>query len=159
MARPGIQLKDLDKGWRQLKDVVLKLSQRGGAYVLVGVQGREAEQVHPKGKLTLSALASIHEFGLGVPQRSFLRGTVDEYRGAIQQRAALLGRAVALGLLTTQIALELLGEYVVGLIKQRIADGIMPPLAESTIRRKGSSTPLIDGGHLRGAITHRIEVR
>jgi phage gpG-like protein len=166
MAKPSFKVTDLDKGWKALKDHVIKLSQNG-AYVQVGVVGREAAALHKKSSLTVAQIATIHEFGatfrgkhgnlIRIPERSFLRATVDEYSGAIQQRATAFGRGVVLMKFTPTQAMSLLGEYVVGLIKQRIANGIAPANAPSTIARKGSSTPLIDSGQLRGSITYKIE--
>lgn len=53
--------------------------------------------------------------------------------------------------------LERVGLWAQGSIQQRISDGIPPPNAESTIRRKGSSTPLIDTGQLRTSIKYRVK--
>jgi hypothetical protein len=46
----------------------------------------------------------------------------------------------------------------VGVIKQRIANGIAPPNSPYTIARKGSSKPLIDTGQLRNSITYQVEI-
>jgi hypothetical protein len=42
-------------------------------------------------------------------------------------------------------------------MQQRIADRIDPPNAASTIKRKGSSVPLIDEGILRTSILGQVE--
>lgn len=157
---PGATLKitDRDFGWNHLKEAVLKLGE-GGAYTLVGVQGSQGAANVQDSALTYAQLARIHEFGTArIPARSFLQGTIDEYHAAIQKRATAFGRGVVLDLFSVEQALELLGEYVVGLIKQRMADGIPPPLSPRTIKRKKSSKPLIDTGGLRASITHRPEV-
>ena len=49
-----------------------------------------------------------------------------------------------------------LGQKVVGDVQQRMADGIGPPLDPETVRRKGSSTPLIDTGRLRQSIDSEV---
>lgn len=157
---PGAKLTITDKdfGWNHLKDAVLRLDANGGAYTLVGVQGSQAAANVQDTRLTYAELARIHEFGNArTPQRSWLRAAIHEYQTAIQKRAALCGRGVLLDKFTVEQALELLGEYVVGVIKQRISDGISPPNAPSTIKRKGSSKPLIDKGGFRASITHRPE--
>ena len=58
--------------------------------------------------------------------------------------------------LTPEQLADLLGQKYVGQIQARISAGIPPPLAESTIARKGSSVPLIDTGQLRSAVTYEV---
>lgn len=167
MARPALRLTDTDRGWHDVQQQVIKLSQHGH-YTLVGVQGRDSYTTHTGNNrgLTVVEIAQIHEYGkvinngratIIIPRRSWLRDGVDEYKVALQKRATLLGTGVILLKFTAFQALSLLGEYSVGLIKQRIADGIPPPNAPSTIRRKKSSKPLIDTGQLRNAITYTVE--
>lgn len=106
--------------------------------------------------LTVLDVATFHEFGLGVPERSFLRGYVDENKARIRGMIKSLATMVQQGKLDQDTALEKLGLTIVGEIQKRIAKGIPPPNAESTIARKGSSTPLIDTGQLRSSITHKV---
>jgi hypothetical protein len=136
--------------------------------VKVGVQGLEAAANQQNTTLTVSQIATIHEFGkvihqprmrrtIVIPERSFLRATIDQYQAAIARRDVLLAQGFLLGKFQLRQAMELLGTYVVGLIKQRIADGILPRNADSTIARKRSSKPLIDTGQLRNSITYKVE--
>lgn len=154
----GLKLTDKDKGWDELKQIVLRLSGTP-AYCLVGVQGREAAaNTQGAPALTISQIASWNEFGNArVPERSFIRACIDEHRPAIQSRATRLGAGVLMQRMTAPQALALLGEYAVGLMKARIAAGIQPANAPSTIKRKRSSKPLIDTGQLRNSITYTIE--
>jgi len=167
MSGATLKVTDKDAGWDALKDRVLKLS-TPGAFTLVGVQGQQASSAHRKAApMTVVDLAVVHEYGkvihkkdgteIVIPQRSFIRATIDEHAPKLQRTASALGQGVLIGKFQTGQALELLGQQGVGLIKQRIADGIAPPNADSTKARKGSSTPLVDTGQLRGAITHRVE--
>ena len=50
----------------------------------------------------------------------------------------------------------LVGELCVGNIVQKISEGVAPPNAPSTIKSKGSSTPLVDTGAYRQSITYVI---
>lgn len=162
----SVQVKVIDRGWEAIKARVQSL--RGAAGVVsVGVQGAQAAANHQGTHLTVAQLATIHEFGkkikhpkLGrttvIPERSFLRATVDQHREAIARRQVLLSQGFVLGKFELKQALELLGQYAVGLIKQRIALGIPPPNRPWTIARKGSSTPLIDTGQLRNSITYQV---
>jgi hypothetical protein len=167
MSGATLKVTDKDAGWDALKDRVLKLS-APGAYTLVGVQGQEAGSAHrAAAPMTVVDVAVTHEFGavirtrrgkeIVIPQRSFIRATIDEHAPKLQRTAAALGQGVLIGKFQTRQALELLGQQGVGLIQQRIADGIAPPNAPSTIARKKSSKPLVDTGQLRGSITHRVE--
>jgi phage gpG-like protein len=162
----GLKITDKDKGWSELANKVLKLSTQG-AYVQVGVLGAEAAANHNKAPgLTVAQIASVHEFGrvihtkrgvINIPERSFLRATIDIFHDAIQKRATMLATGAMLGKFSVGQSLALLGTYAVGVIKQRIADGIAPPNSPLTIARKRSSKPLIDSGQLRGSITYRVE--
>ena len=163
-----VQIKVIDRGWEGIKARVETI--RGsGAVVNVGVQGQPAAANHQNTHLTVGQLATIHEFGkvirqpklnriIVIPARSFLRATVDQYRDAIARRQVLLSQGYILGKFELRPAMELLGMYVVGLVKQRIANGIAPPNRPSTIARKGSSKPLIDTGQLRNSITYKVDL-
>lgn len=54
--------------------------------------------------------------------------------------------------------LERVGARFENDILDRIRAHIPPPLSPETIRRKGSTTPLIDTGQLVGSITHQIRI-
>lgn len=51
------------------------------------------------------------------------------------------------------------GAFLEGKIKEKIthSDPSWPPLKPETVKRKGSSKPLIDTGRLRNSITHKVE--
>jgi hypothetical protein len=128
------------------------------ATVKVGVIGPKASAAKTEGKgLTVVEVASFHEFGLGVPKRSFIAGYVDENEADLRKRMRKAGELVAKGSHTLEQALELFGLYVVGGMQDRISDNIPPALAESTKKRKGSSVALINTGQLRSSITHEVD--
>lgn len=161
-----VQVKVIDRGWEDIKARMQAL--RGGtAEVRVGVQGAQATANHQGTALTVAQLATIHEFGktiqqprmhrtIRIPERSFLRATIDQYQEAIARRQVLLTQGYLLGKFALKPALELLGQYVVGLVKQRMANGIPPPNSPWTIAKKRSSKPLIDTGQLRNSITYQV---
>ena len=124
----------------------------------VGVIGTGAAEGHEgsTSDLTVAQIAEIHEFGLGVPQRSWLRDTIEENLPRIEQAIAQESLNIQTGRATYEQALGRIGAFVQGLIQVRIAGGIPPGLADSTIARKGSSTPLIDTGQLRSSITYEV---
>lgn len=162
-----ITIEDIDRGW-EATEKAAKAADTGnpanGPHVLIGVQGKSGQRKHPDpdgtgSGLTNVELATIHEFGLNVPQRSFIRATIDQYAPAIGERAGRYlqrweknqGDSKEL-----DRGLRLLGEYIVGLIKQRIDNHIPPPNSPITIKIKGSATPLIRYGHLKRSITYEV---
>ena len=53
-------------------------------------------------------------------------------------------------------ALNMIGLIAVGKVQQYMTELQDPPNAPSTVKKKGSSNPLINDGHLRGAVTYSI---
>jgi hypothetical protein len=102
------------------------------------------------------AIGAVHEFGAGdIPQRSFIRATLDEHRAeltALQQR---LAREVLTGKLSPEAARALLGSTVVAWCRDRVDSNIAPPLQPETVRRKGHDHALVETGALKDAITWR----
>jgi hypothetical protein len=148
----GMTISDRDLGAR---DLIVRMLEQGA--MRVGVSEASGAQPHGEdGKITVGEIATIHEFGLGVPRRSFLSDWFDERRAELENMIVRAGRAVVLNKLTVPEALEQLGLWCVGSIQTRIAENIPPPLAPETIARKGSSVALIDKGQLRASITHEV---
>lgn len=167
-SRKGVtvDVKVIDRGWIDIQKRIAQLA-TATATVTVGVQGAKGAANHQHSTLTVGQLATIHEFGkvihtrratIVIPERSFIRATCDIYRDKIAQREVLLQQGFVIGKFGLVQSLELLGTYVVGLIKARIATGIPPANRPSTIRRKGSSKPLVDTGQLRNSITYQVQV-
>lgn len=145
-----------DRGYRNALRAVRKMSRASS--VVVGVQGDEAVAAKSvrdddDSAQTVGEVAAAHELGLGVPERSWLRGWVDENERMIRDDLARVAREAMIGTRSVDDGMELLGLRYVGLIQARIAAGIPPELHLSTVARKGSAIPLIDTGQLRSAIT------
>lgn len=137
-------------------DELLALSgQRLG--VRVGIIGSKAsaQKTGPATGNTVAEIASIHEFGLGVPRRSFIRDYVDENEVTIRKWERAAGVNIMKGKWGTEQAMELLGLQLVDDIKEWF--NTLRPLAEETIRRKGSSKPLVNTGQLKSSITHEVD--
>jgi len=122
----------------------------------VGIFGDRAATEHESEGITLGELADIHENGRGVPRRSFLGDYVLENSDRIGKMIKVSAEQVFKGKATQEQTLRMLGVQMVGEIQQRIASGISPELSDETIKRKGSSKPLIDTGQLRGAISSDV---
>lgn len=165
----------VDKGTRELLARVHALA--AGRTVRVGVLADKPKRIAPtqRGKHSKKArirekvarrappslleVAIIHEFGGGhVPARSFIRATVDAKRGEILALQKHLATQVLKGALSPEQALGQLGAKVAAWCQARIVAGIAPPLAASTLRRKGGkTTPLILTGQIKSSITYAVE--
>lgn len=107
--------------------------------------------------ITLGQLADWLENGNEtMPGRRWLSGYVEANKARILDMLNVTATNLLAGKLTNEKAMRLIGLQIVGDIKQRIANGLQPPNAESTIARKGSSTPLIDTGQFRNSIASEV---
>lgn len=156
---PRFKIRDTDRGFARLMRQL-----RGGfaERLAVGVLARTGSKRHPDGKINVAGLAMVHEYGSGsIPERSFIRSWADEKRAENMERIRRVARAVISRTGREERELREIGKEMVAEIRQRIADGLEPPLAPSTARRKGSSAPLIKASTGTGALIRAIaaEVR
>lgn len=134
---------------RALKREIDKL--RTPHYALVGIH-ESAGQVED-GQMTMATLGAIQHFGNDdIPARRWLdtgaeTGTKD-YLDVIRE-------GVEEGLTAEQI-MKRVGVEAEGAIRQYITDLKEPANKESTIKRKGSSNPLIDTGAMRQSVTSTV---
>ena len=159
-------LKILDKGYDKFLKGIIRDDK---AHVLIGIQGRDASANHKKAKgLTVAEVGEIHEFGVGVPSRSFLRDWFDENKAKLRKRMINVAKKIASprSSMTTKKGLGVFGSVSVGEIQARISQGIHPPLSEATkksrahLKKSGGrvvATPLINTGQLRSSITWKVE--
>lgn len=134
----------------------------GKPYVKVGLpagvvfEKLKEERVHDSividESLTVGMVAIFNEFGLGVPERSFIRSTFDEKQREIKDFIIQKQFEVTGLKITTEQALNQIGAFGAKLMVEKIDSFVPPPNAESTIFKKDSSMPLIDTGQLRQTI-------
>jgi hypothetical protein len=159
-------IKDIDKGYKKLMSRVSEAVNTPG-FLTVGLheaEGERAHQTHTNSKgeeveeVTMLDVGLFHEFGtIDIPRRSFIADWADENKSNHEEQLRKMAKAVIAGKVPNfETAFHRLGSLYVGEIQKRIADGIAPALAQSTIDRKGSSVPLIDTGQLRSSIRYRI---
>lgn len=152
----------------KLDAILREVHKLAGATVTIGVHGDDADR--KDGEFTNPQLGAVHEFGSGrIPERSFLRSTVDS--GKPMEFAEQVSAKVARGDMTAEKAAQQVGVVVVGQVKQTIKNKIPPPLSEQTIKSRmakgahggglaslgNSTTPLIDTGQLVQSIQFRVE--
>lgn len=124
----------------------------------VGIQAGERTE---DGKFDLAAVASVQEFGLddkNIPSRPFMRESFDTKARAIASFGGQAAGMVAAGRLSARQAADLVGLKMTGFIQAKIVSGNWAPNTAHTIKRKGSSKPLIDTSHLRQSIRHVLVV-
>jgi hypothetical protein len=114
----------------------------------------------PHGGLTNADIGTFHEFGLAVPQRSFLRAYFDANEARITKLledavvdAVINGKDLESAALRVAVQVE-------GEIKERIYSGIEPGLSQAIKDQRGEeAVALLDTGQLIGAIKALVKVR
>lgn len=146
MTRGSSKVVDIDRGYDALmRDLAFQ-----GMHVEVGVRddGRQPD---------LPMLAAVHEFGNShVPERSFLRATVDGNRARYGRLLREAAHKIVHRRAKPVNALSKVGRTVVFDVQRRISSRIDPPNAPSTIAAKGSDVPLVDTGRLRASIDFEV---
>jgi hypothetical protein len=94
-----------------------------------------------------------------IPERSFMRSWAIAKQTQISELMESLAKKVTNKAMDADLALKTLGVFGMDGIKKQIAapEGVSwPPNADSTIKRKGSSHPLIDTGVLRESVRYQV---
>lgn len=105
----------------------------------------------------VAMIAAINEYGApsrGQPPRPFFRNMINEKQGEWPEAIANLLRHHDMN---AAEALEDAGITIEGQLRQSITDLTEPPLAPSTIRRKGHAKPLIDTSHMLNSVGHEVK--
>lgn len=121
-------------------------------------------KIHPTGQSsptrdtnTIAEVAAINELGLGnSPSRPSMRDTLIENQNYVKALRGLM-HLVITGKLTTNQALNKLGEQVADDISEKIANNDFEGNAQRTIKRKGFDDPLTETGVMERDVTHRIK--
>lgn len=156
----GFRLIVKDRGWRQIKRNV----KRATAYVKVGFMGDSGAYKRKSGNeeakpATLVQVASFNEFGtVSAPGRPFMRTNFDRNQTKYIRVLERLGSQIVTGSLDYHTALNVAGLTLTADIKRTIvkAKGWAAPNTASTIRSKGSTSPLIDSGRMRQSVRHVV---
>lgn len=176
-----------DRGWEALRRTLKALSASTPPQVQVGVLA-DAAGGASRGGTTLAEIAAVHEFGSAdgrIPERSFLRTTLfekqREYEVILRATLRDVLNDLESGRSSLRKGLDLLGKKAAADAKKKITvEGVSPPLAPSTVKRRlkrfkrdkggrirdnrgkwfsekhGKHRPLVDTGQLVNAITSRV---
>lgn len=112
------------------------------------------------GTTSMAMIATTLHYGSAaknIPARPFIEPAINQNLGKYQRLMATQARGLIVGRQTLNRALSLVGTAMAADVQQYMLSGSFAPLQPATIRRKGSSRPLIDTGQLRQSITYRVE--
>ena len=91
-----------------------------------------------------------------IPARPFLRQSVDDNVSKINSFLQSKKKDLVRGVSAEQVLKEI-GIFQKDLIQEKITEGNFTPNAESTVKKKGSSKPLIDTGRMRQSVNYEIK--
>lgn len=126
-----------------------------GVTLTVGIH----EDAGGSGGKTLAQIAAWNEFGTPtIPPRPFMRPTIDSQGSKAEQMLSQEIEKIFQGKKKANImtALGRVGAFLAGAIQRKITTLKRPPNAPSTIKKKGSSNPLIDTGAMRQAVGFKV---
>ncbi len=155
-TRVKLSVTDTDKGWDRLWRVILNSSRPS---VTAGVHGEDKGRT--EGAINNVGLAAIHEFGselASIPERSFIRSTVDDKIKSWERLLGKIGGSIYALEMSTEQALNIMGLRMASDIQRTINRGRSDweALKPATISRKDSTKALIDTRELLRSIKHRV---
>lgn len=148
---------DKDHGYAELVKRVVGMKPVSIATGLLAKDGEKA--AFGSKELSLIEVAVVNHFGSSdghIPARRFITDWFDANESHLREMLVTLMRQAVKGDLTREQVLNQMGAYCVGSIQENIAKGVPPPNAPSTIAKKKSSTPLVNTGQLRSAMSFEV---
>lgn len=163
----SVKLTSKDRGLKKITSNLTKTKELSVVKIGIIDGGKTHEDDDSDEPLTIGAIGTVHEFGTDdgkIPERSFIRATIEEHRADIVEFQNKLYKKVILGQMELPQALGLLGEKVKSLIIAALDKGIEPALSIFTLlnrmKRTGgvySDKPLVDSGQLKQSITYKVD--
>lgn len=132
-----------------LKDLAKTLNELVKKDVFVGIPEEVNKSLEDQPSFNMASLAAVLEFGNDhIPERPFLRQTLNDNREKyVSMFVNLFKKGVEPEKIYEQLALIAQSD-----VQENIVCGNWVPNNPKTIKRKGSSKPLIDTGKLRQSI-------
>ena len=140
-----------DKLEKALRELARNVSKPGTLRV-----GFLENATYPSG-MPVAAVAALNEYGVpsrGQPPRPFFRNMIADKQG---QWAPAAEQALKANGYDATAALKVVGTGIAGQLKQSIVDLMSPPLAPSTIARKGHAKPLIDTSTMLKSVDYEVK--
>ncbi len=149
-----VTVKVQQRGGKKLQRLLREAGKGGVSGVKVGFFS--TAKYGDKRGTPVAAVAAWNEFGTEtIPERPF-------FRNALAESERGVSNILAKGIDTKKMVVDehlagRVGEYVQGKIRDSITALKEPPNAPETVRRKGSSDPLLDTGTLRNSVSWEVE--
>jgi hypothetical protein len=118
----------------------------------VGLNAGLGEHPSSDDGTTIPEVGAKNEFGIGIPERSFIRSTIAENINKYNKLRREMIAGIILGKITSEKAIAVLGEELKKDIQAKIVAFSEPGNSEATIAIKGVDNPLIDTGTMRQSI-------
>lgn len=138
MGNENYRLVDIDKGWREIKSNIKNLKKVNLKIGLFG-DGSPEENVAYRG--------AVHEYGskkANIPSRPFMSQAFDDNIGRNKSVIKKLLKAYIPPKIGLRSFIRKITSLHEGQIKKSIVSGTFIPLKKGTVKKKGSSKPLID---------------
>jgi len=138
-----------ERNLQQFKDSVVK----------AGILAKDGSENHSEG-ITVFQIGMIHEFGVpekNIPRRSFIRVPIENNIKEITKLIENNHRLVSENAMSAKVALDRIGIKAQNTIKESFRNNDWKANSRATVKRKGSSRPLIDTGQLIGSISFIVE--
>jgi hypothetical protein len=140
-----------------VKQIQKRLKQISEKRLQIGIPKTIREEDQKEGAEVFTAdIAHINNFGSktrNIPARPFGTTTIPRYKEQLNKFTKEQLKLTLEGRQTADRSFDRIGAVAAGFMRKNLTDGGWQANSEKTIRIKGSSTPLIDFGHMRNAIT------
>jgi hypothetical protein len=143
------------KGGDKLKSVLERMAKRAGKAQKLDV-GFMSGATYPDGT-PVAMVAAIQNYGApsaGIPARPFFSNMVREKS---PEWGESLGEVLKANDYDSDAALKAMGMGIEDQLQQSIRDTNSPPLAETTVERKGFNKPLISSGHMLNSVQSAVD--
>lgn len=115
--------------------------------------GKEIRELYAGKQVHNAQVGAWNEYGTErIPERSFIRSTIDENNKSYQASLRRIVKKILSGDQNGHKMMGRLGMKIQNQVQAKIVSIQEPPNAESTIKRKKSSKPLVDSGQLSQSI-------
>ena len=135
-----------------IADAIRRIGSLRGTVVSAGFTGDPGKATHGAAGTTVAAVAYANEYGIGAPERPFMRITNARERRNWINAAAKIVQGQARGAEAQARGVRRLGLLMVSGFKDTIREGVSPPNSPETIAHKGSSKTLVDTGQMINSI-------
>jgi hypothetical protein len=150
-----LEVKGGDKLASALREIAAKLGSDTAAVKVGFLEGATYPGGDENAGLPVAQVAFWNEFGtIKAPPRPFFRNAIAQHS---PQWGPALGSALKQGSYGARKALTLMGTLIKDQVVQSIVDTNSPPLAPSTVARKGFDKPLIDTGVMQRSVDFVVE--